>query len=742
MTERVDKVPYNFFYGPTNHRYLDRYDAVKADLDNLVDKWSDILEGVYTSLDELIARVADPDFYPPPPAAPGAPRPPVLPGTPQLKDLSRDIPPFTAYPTVGDYNLPVTLPLGPLDLPPDPSLLPIGGVTPNMPAAPRLPPIDTTITPLVIPEFASDIVLITPPLPPTTSLPDAPVPGPVPPIDTDIPDLSTEIDDIPPMPPLDISPIDEDLYTVPGLELPPVNVPDIPQVGLPGLEEPETLLSCVYNTLCMSLGNMLVNAQLDAEYEQVSMEQVLAREAEAADAALRGLPAQWAARGFMLPPGAMMDADTEIRRGMELRAKEGSREIYTKRRELELQTRTAALSAGTQLYSAEAEVHNLTQRLLLEQRQFIATQAMRNYELALRAADLQMAQLTAHLAVFNAEVEAQKARWGAETQKTQQKLANAELYTANIRGIEAQASVAKTEMEMYRTRVEAQSAAANALLERDRLLFDTWKVQVDVVLEEIKAQSVYADILRGQASAMTAEATAYQAQVGGLTAQTDSEVKRVEAEARVQQTVVQLYSAQVDSEGVRTKVLLDSEAGRQAANIELLRFLTAKSTALASHSEAGSRIRSSEVSASAGAYQANVSAIGAVANSQMGMYNAVSAEVGAQAQAQQTDIALYRASLDSVNEVYKVEAQANSDGYRQALSAWTSSLQQKTTYYNLLVSKLGFVGQYPAEIIRSGMSSQLVSLSTGEQFKYDQSNSYSATLTNRKADDFYTNTKG
>ena len=730
----IDRVPYRFFYGPTNNRYLDRYDQAVDYRQDLIEQWGAVLDKVYSDLDEIIAQAASPDFYPDQPAAPGAPRPPVLAPEPDLPNLWQDIPQATPYPTVGDYTLPVTTPIGPLILPDDPTLLGVSGVSPLMPAAPVLPPIDTNIAVPDIPEFNPQTVLTQPPPVKDVVIPLAPVPSPTPPIDTTPPDNIQHIDTIPPAPNIVIDPIDDSLYEVPDLVLSPVNIPTLPPYVIPGLPEPGEFLSCVSAALCDSLNDMLTKAQLDADYDTVSWESAMAREAEAARTALMDVTAIWGARGFAFPPGQMAAMDVNVRRGIEIRGKEASRELYTRRREQELAVRTTALTAATQKYAADAQVYTLIERLALEQLQFIESQALRAYELALRAADLEAAKRDAELSEFNAHLEGQKAQWDAETQKTQQKLANASLYTAQIGGIEAQASVAATEMGAYRAHVDAQATAAKAVLDRDQLLFATWSRQVDVVLEEIKTQSVYADIIRAQASAMTAEATAYSADIGGRVSQVEAQATAIEAEASGQKAVVDLYSSQVSAEKVRTDTLLGSEQIKQSLNRELLTYLTSKSQALADHSKAESDMRSAEVSADSGAYQARVSSIGSVAIAQMGMFNALASRTNALAAAQGPTIALYRATLDSTISVYRAQAQADSDSYRQALSAWTASVQQKTAAYDMMITKLGFVGNYPSEIIRSALGAQIVSLSTGEDFNYNQNLQYQATLTNSKTE--------
>lgn len=720
--------------------YLDRYDAVKASADDLIEYWTKVLEGVYNDVDYLVRTAANPDFYPPVPAAPGAVPAPGLPPTPVLEDLDVLIPDPVPPPTIGPYVPPTPELLAEPEYPDEPTCDGVNSVTPSFPSAPTVPSVDTSISATQLPDFKSTVTITTPPsLPIDVQVPLAPGVTPTPPIDTEVPDLTTQVGPVPDPPNIVIDEVDEGLYTVPELELDPINIPTLPVSELPTLPPVTDFLSCVYDTLCASLNDMLVNAQLDADYETASWDAALARENEAAQAELGNMVDVWGARGFDFPPGQMARVDIGLRQNIELRARAGSRDLYARRRELELQTRNAAVSASAQVYTAESQTYSLIARLQLEQTQFIATQSIRNYELALRAAQLETQKRDAQILEYNAQLDGRRALWDAEAQQTAQKTNIANLYTSQIRGVEAQASVAQTEMELYRTRVSAQSEAAKAVLDRDRLIFDTWRVQVEVVLEELKSQSIYADIIRAQATAITAEATAYEAQAKAQDSQINLQAKRIDAQLGNQQSQVGIYSAQVQAEADRIKALTDIEEMKQRTYVEVLRFSTEKVRAISEWNQANAQIQTAAVDASSRTYQAKVSAVGASATAQMGMYNAIAAQLNAKSSAQQADIALYRAGLDSINTMYRSQVQSNSDAYRQSLSGWTSAVQQKTTMFNSMITRLGFVGQYPSEIIRAALTQQVVSLSTGEAYGYNQSRSTTSSTTDTTSNNTHTN---
>lgn len=312
------------------------------------------------------------------------------------------------------------------------------------------------------------------------------------------------------------------------------------------------------------------------------------REALTAEAEMQAVTRDFAARGFMIPPGSLFGAIEGIRAKAMSTAATLSREVALKRSDLYVQNRQFTIQQIQALETTLINQHMAVMERILKAAQVSAQFVVDQYRARLDKARLNVDVIQARVQSFRELVAAEAAK--------------IEVYNAQIKGELAKTDVDKNKLDAYRTQlagVEAtvavyrlQVQAAEAAVQAERSKVEMWKAEVDGYLATVKAKesefSGYESRIRGE----QAKVQAFGEQVKAHTAMVDA--KRVEAD--IKSLEVKAYA---ESASVALRAFEAELSANKAAN-DLL-----------SHSE---DVAVRALAAKVNAYQVGVSAAGKLAD--------------------------------------------------------------------------------------------------------------------------------
>jgi len=454
-----------------------------------------------------------------------------------LKDLPAialpDLPNLSALPDPND------------GLPGMPTWQSVGDI--NLPAAPSAPPISG---------ITADPAPVFNPTPVTVTLPAAPAP-----IVTGVAPTAPTLTDV----------------ALPTLALP--TLPYFDPASLPAVlafsysEQPYT--PAVANELRQQILTWLQGGTgLPAAVEQALFARAYDRQEQINYREEQRIRADWASRGWQLPPGAMGKQIQAVREQGMLQTSETAREILVKAAEWEIENLRQAVAHGITF-----------EKLLQEHFHQLANRA---FEVAKTRVESDIARLNAQIAahnlvvvVFEAQVKA--AVLPLEVAKIQVDInkGKIEAYRADISAWAEKIAARKIEFDAYETQVKAETAKIG-LMEAEARAFaatvEGYKSGNDVKIQNIKIQIEQMEAalkrhnllletekarVQAQVAQLNAQTDRYKAQLSGYTTTTQAKVQLAVAdfEARMKQ-----YDAQV-SRSVQ-QAHLQMEAAKAAAQIQ------------------------------------------------------------------------------------------------------------------------------------------------------------------------------
>lgn len=241
------------------------------------------------------------------------------------------------------------------------------------------------------------------------------------------------------------------------------------------------------------------------------------------------------ALGYMLPPGAYVDARLKIITETDYAERGASREVMIKSAELQLDNVKHALSTA-QLVEGMLLQHTNS----VEQRLFDATRYATE----------------AGISLYNAKVQAFSAA--------------IEVYRARAQVYEAQVRAEQGKVDAYRAQIAAEEAKASI----NRALVDQYRVQVDVALSAIKIFEAQIAAIQTKADIEKTKVMIFGEQVKGYVAQINAYTAGVEgykATLTAEQTKQQVYTAQVQAFGARVEAAakqIDARVASYRARLE------------------------------------------------------------------------------------------------------------------------------------------------------------------------------
>lgn len=365
---------------------------------------------------------------------------------------------------------------------------------------------------------------------------------------------------------------------LPGVEPPALLTIDIPQVVMPVMPafdpgqdpvfegqlptsaiaytEPAYASDVLDATRAQVLRMLAGGTGLHPAIEQALFERARGREDQQAQKGIDEAHATFAARGYEIPPGAMVATIDAIRERNQLTAADLSRDILARSAQWEIENLRAAVSDGIALETVLIQLHN---------------------SVAARALDLARARIDAEVAVGNLFVQMYNARVQARTARAQifdvqlrAALATLEAQKLQIEAESLKGQVNEQLVRTYAARLEAvrniveiyrsQVAGAQAQAEIERSKIEIYRADVQAFAEQLRAREVeftaYGERVRAEAAKagmLDAEARAFAATVDAFGTVENTKIARIQARREALLASVQKFEADVRAEAERVR---------------------------------------------------------------------------------------------------------------------------------------------------------------------------------------------
>lgn len=378
------------------------------------------------------------------------------------------------------------------------------------------------------------------------------------------------------------------------------------------------------------------------------------REASTAEAEMQAVTRDFAARGFMIPPGALFGAIEGIRAKAMSAAATLSREVALKRADLYVQNRQFTIQ---QVQALETVL--LNQHMAIMERVLRAAQVSAQFMVDQYRARLDKARLGIDL--IQAKVQAFKEQVATEALKV-------EIYNAQIRSELAKTEVDKNKLDAYRAQLAGiestvgvyrlQVQAAEAAIQAERSKVEVWRAEVDGFLAVVKAKesefSGYEARIRGE----QAKVQLFSEQVRAHTSLVES--KRVEADIKVAE--VRAYN---DAATVALRAFEAELSANKAANDLLsrseevaVRALAAKADAYRTGVDAAGKLSATQIDQSRLVTQSKLDAAKLMLDATLAELNADFKATGFVVESQQKLVDMYKdmigAALGGLNSIASI----------------------------------------------------------------------------------------
>lgn len=470
---------------------------------------------------------------------------------------------------------------------------------------------------LMVEPFDEDAPVLSfgpPPEQPYLTLPEAPAVN----LDFEDPTLSVQLPAPPSLLSISVTPFGG--VTIPDFtdEAPVLNLvaPSIREY-VPGSQYTSALLTQLQSTLLQRISGG--GTGLGQQAETALWERGKEREARQQADAIAQLE-QMEALGYMLPPGAYVDARVKIITETDYAGRGHSREVMVESARLELDNVKTSLANAVQLEGQLMDYTNATEQRLFEASRY-ATEAgvaiynaqvqayaamvdvyrakVQVYDARIRAEMSKVEVYRAQIAAEQAKAEVNTALVGQYTAQVNAALSAVEIYKAQIAGIQAKADVERTKVMVFGEQVRGYTAQVNAYtagvegyrasLQAETAKQEAYRSRVQAFTAQVEAASRQTEArvaaYRGRIDAKNNEYDAYRSAVQG-------EAARVQAIAQTNGVVADAYRAEVAAVGAYNDVLTKqwqasleqaqrtAEIGVNAAKANAELYITTRSLAL------------------------------------------------------------------------------------------------------------------------------------------------------------------
>ncbi|WP_018609481.1 hypothetical protein [Uliginosibacterium gangwonense] len=535
----------------------------------------------------------------------------------------------------------------------------ISAVAEQAPSEPVFPtdtatrPSDVSIGTINIPDFGPvpELTLAEPalslPAAPDASLPDSP---------GNAPELNSAV--LPTAPTITLPAVP----TIQALALPEAPVIDIPVFDVAAqaddLLEPTSKFEFseqMYSSVLLDatktkLLNDLLNGGygIDAGDEEALWARARERELQNAEIQIQEVARQAAARGMMLPPGALNGAVTRIQSEALEKTSSLSRDVALKRADLYVENRRFTIEQARELEAMMIQYYGYAAERALNAAKYLAEFGVQIFNAKLQrfqarveafrgAAQVYETQLRgalAHLDVYKAKVEG--ARLTVETQQLYVSLYNSQLegvrslvglYTAQMEAAKIYTDVERSKLELFRTRVEAYQAQVGAK-----------SAEFGMYESRIRGEMAKVSLYQSSVSAYANKVQAYQTGVAAKETIVRAQVAAAQLPLEQYRAKIQMYGADVARYQTDVNAALgvyDSRIKKYTTRVDaqakFVRERISAAQANASLSAQVAQIESSHLIATAQAINAHAQIVAGAAAAGMREMGQVAGAIGAAA---------------------------------------------------------------------------------------------------------------
>lgn len=387
-----------------------------------------------------------------------------------------------------------------------------------------------------------------PPAAPTIMIPEAPAEESI--VKPVRPDINTVVD-LPAAPSVAMPEMDELL----AIRLPEFSFPDLPTFnGTPPVldfDVPDSVVlawaepsyeSEIFDEVAAEVRRMLAGGTgLPSAVEQALFARARDRQSLETERAVSDAFADWAARGFDMPPGMLVKQVSVAREMGQAREAELNRDILIEATKWEIESLRFAVQQGIALEQLSMNLfENMVKRM---------------FDAARFHAESRISLLNAHVAVFNARNDA--FRVSVEVFKTNMEAVLSKLQAYKV-AVDAQAVIGQINqqhVEVFKARLAAVAQNVEifkALMEGAKLRSDVERNRLEVYKADVQAYAEQLDAMKNRFDAYESRLKGEQAKAGVFEAQTRAYAETVRAIAS--KTDVQRATAQIAADAARIKL--------------------------------------------------------------------------------------------------------------------------------------------------------------------------------------------
>lgn len=409
---------------------------------------------------------------------------------------------------------------------------------------------------------------------------------------------------------------------------------------------------------------------LPPEVEQALFERGAEREDVTARQLKREAFNTWAARGFSMPPGMLVEQVNQAVEKAMLAKNTLSRDVLIKNWELMIENAKFGIQ---QALAAEQFLYTVYNNAI-----------MRDFEMAKLRLDIEMRLYEAAIHLYNARMTAYQIQASVYKTKIEAEMMKVDVYKTELEGqriigelnmqkvqiFEAQVRSLLSKVEIYK----AQMDGARVKAELIRSQLDAYKTDIEAYATDLNAQKVSIDVYKAQVEGEMAKvqlyeasARAFAAEVQAYSAGEDVKIKRIESKTQAYVAKVQAYSAQVQA--ARDKVLADVSIVKTQIDAFLgkVERNKAESTVLIANAQAFTAYNENKLRSNIALYEAQIKSIAAKMENQIHIASLQERAMEATAHAAST-VAAGALSAMHVQSGYSANASLASNGQEIALN--------------------------------------------------------------------------
>lgn len=292
---------------------------------------------------------------------------------------------------------------------------------------------------------------------------------------------------------------------------------------------------------------------LSEAIENAIWEREKEREGQALEDATDKIITMWAKKGFSLPDGPLANSLATAQKDFMNRSIDRAREISIKQAELEQTNIFKSLEMAVSLVKEIADAFYKNVELGLRAQEYTAKFANEYIELQIKTYEVAVEGYKAQAQVYSEQIKANIAKVDVYKAQLEGELAKGQINEQNVKIYAEQLKAIEVQMDVYKSEIQAMTAlleAEKTKIEANKLQFDAWAKQAEVVVARYNG-----------------EVELYKADAGLASANAMSVTAALEASAKVNIASMEANNrqAEIQERAMISKAQIAMEAARGAA---------------------------------------------------------------------------------------------------------------------------------------------------------------------------------